>query len=220
MFLTTSYRGNSVMCNQQKSTAPGSNKIMSAAFKKILDFRDLGNQGRERILADDLSCAVYVYTSEAGYYCVVAYRGRAKKPAFHYRYPTAEARDKKVSEWMEEQSSFKKERQKREMRRLAVGDVLCSSWGYEQTNIDYYMVTLLVGETMVELVEIGQHREYTDSMQGTCTPDPARVIGKPFRRRVDGEAVKISSYASAFKVEKVAVDGVLKYPPSSWTSYA
>lgn len=34
------------------------------------------------------------------------------------------------------------------------GDILYSSWGYDQTNINFYQVTKLVGKTMVELREV------------------------------------------------------------------
>lgn len=34
---------------------------------------------------------------------------------------------------------------------LELGDILYSSWGYNQTNIDFYQVTKLIGKSMVEI---------------------------------------------------------------------
>ncbi len=38
---------------------------------------------------------------------------------------------------------------------LKVGDYLESSWGYDQTNVDFYKVVALVGKTMVSIVPVG-----------------------------------------------------------------
>lgn len=41
-----------------------------------------------------------------------------------------------------------------------IGNILYSTWGYEQTNVNFYQITKKVGLTMVELREI--HRKSTD----------------------------------------------------------
>ena len=71
---------------------------------------------------------------------------------------------------------------------LEPGDILYSSSGYDQTNIDFYKVVKLAGKTMVEVVPIesklvpGQPDEYTDLVM----PYPANE-GKPFRRKIKGK---------------------------------
>jgi len=88
-------------------------------------------------------------------------------------------------------------------RKLVVNDVLSSSWGYDQTNVDFYQVTRLVGKCMVELRQIGSAREYTGGMSGTCTPCMNQFLTnkEPMRKRViySGDAVRISSFATASK---------------------
>ena len=44
-----------------------------------------------------------------------------------------------------------------------VGDIYVCSWGYDQTNIDYYKVVNVKNKT-VNLVSIGQTRNYTGPM--------------------------------------------------------
>jgi integrating conjugative element membrane protein (TIGR03745 family) len=67
---------------------------------------------------------------------------------------------------------------------LKVGYVLSASWGYEQTNIDYYEVTALVGRRSVEVREIAQELKETGNMLGECRPTKGKFIGKPLVKRV------------------------------------
>ena len=55
-----------------------------------------------------------------------------------------------------------------------VGDIFVCSWGYDQTNIDYYKV-LEVKNKSVVISAIGQDRNYTGHMQGECNPLPYRL---------------------------------------------
>ena len=88
-------------------------------------------------------------------------------------------------------------------RKLVVNDVLSSSWGYEQTNVDFYQVTKLVGKTMVEMKKIGSNREYDECMSGKCTPilNSFSEDSEVLRKRVicGGESVRITSFSMASK---------------------
>ena len=83
-----------------------------------------------------------------------------------------------------------------------VGDIYVCSWGYDQTNIDYYKVTAVKNKT-VNLVSIGQKRNYTGNMQGECVPDPSVVGSKIYTKRIidNGNSVsfKMTSYSWAYK---------------------
>ena len=50
----------------------------------------------------------------------------------------------------------KKEAKKEKVNKygVKVGDLFSSSWGYEQTNVDFFQVVELVGETMVRVKEV------------------------------------------------------------------
>lgn len=37
---------------------------------------------------------------------------------------------------------------------VRVGDIFCSSWGYDQTNVDFFQVVALVGESSVRVREV------------------------------------------------------------------
>jgi hypothetical protein len=81
-----------------------------------------------------------------------------------------------------------------------VGDIFVSSWGYDQTNVDFYTVLTVKNKTAV-LVEIGKTLNYTGHMQGICIPNPKEVGNKPLTKRIfsmnGSPYFKMSSYASA-----------------------
>ncbi len=53
--------------------------------------------------------------------------------------------------------------------KIEPGAILYSSWGYEQTNIDYYMVTR-VTKSSAWIVPMTAHEEQTGFMSGQATP--------------------------------------------------
>lgn len=85
--------------------------------------------------------------------------------------------------------------------KLVVGDVLVSSWGYEQTNVDYYQVTRVVSAQMVEIRPIASKIiEATGPMSETVTADPGNFRGEPKRHRVTvNDSIKLTSYSWAYK---------------------
>jgi hypothetical protein len=84
---------------------------------------------------------------------------------------------------------------------VKVGDIFVSSWGYDQTNIDYYKVLNVKNKTAI-LAEIGQKREYTGHMSGRCVPNPDVVGKKILTKRImsmnGSPYFKMASYASAY----------------------
>lgn len=146
---------------------------------------------------------------------VVGYYGNGwRKPAFNYA-----VKNDRVDAFLEERIAAGKAsveyREKRKAERkakmaepnpLKVGDVLRCSWGYDQTNVDYYQVLELVGKRSVIIREIGcRSIEGSEGfMSDRVSPVPGSFLenSKPMLKRVGmGGEVKIASYASAYKVE-------------------
>lgn len=181
-------------------------------------------------VADKLSDAVAYISQFVGpngeRYVAMGFVGKAQKPSFHYTFKTEERRAAYVREFFTNRQaaiksvSDRREKRKAEGRGLVVGDVLRSSWGYEQTNIDYYEVTALIGDTMVELRELCQERLETAWMQGKCVPMPGSYTkAEPMRRVAKSGVVAIESWRHASKVEPHVVAGVKVYQSSHWTAY-
>jgi hypothetical protein len=87
-----------------------------------------------------------------------------------------------------------------------VGDILVSSWGYDQTNVDFYKVTKLSPSgKSVTIVRINSEVTGTGFMCGTSVPavphEVSEYEGEPMTKRVNltsnGYSVNIASYASA-----------------------
>jgi hypothetical protein len=111
--------------------------------------------------------------------------------------------------------------------RYQPGDVLEFSWGYEQTNIDFFLVTKRtvspkgqITLTLAEMTSIQVPREGAAWMTGYVVPGVVKADVKPIRRKlhVDGRdggyresgcAIRSYGWASSW-------DG----KPANWTGYA
>ena len=200
------------------------NKTLSPAFLKIKAHRDNINVGSVCWLADDLSSMVYTDERD-GKIFAKGYRGRAKKLAFHNRFTTVDSREAYINQWMADRSKNqddKEERRTGNPRNLEINDIIWASWGYEQTNINYYTVIELVGKQSVKLIEIGKTEDYNSKqMTGFCVPDLDNIIGKPFTRRVvEGSNVSVNSIIYAGKLRYVVDDGKRIYKQLRYSIYA
>jgi len=103
--------------------------------------------------------------------------GKRAKPDWHYRFKTPERREEKIAEWVESQKSQLESKAKDRKERYAphsfkVGDVFYASWGYDQTNIDFYKIVELKGKTMAKLVPIGAKTVSSNPPQEMVVANP------------------------------------------------
>ena len=90
----------------------------------------------------------------------------------------------------------------------SIGDVLVCSWGYDQTNIDFYQVIgLTKSGKSVRLIAIeSEHIATTGFMTETVRPSPGCPIdgAKSFTKRINTERdyISLNSYSYARKVER------------------
>jgi hypothetical protein len=89
-------------------------------------------------------------------------------------------------------------------RCVKVGDVFNCSWGYEQTNQDFYMVTYVTNNS-VRISRLDTIRKYQGPMNGTVTPvkvDPATLPqGELHRIKYNSNGtpcIRINSYSHAY----------------------
>lgn len=170
---------------------------------------------------------VYLYTTANGRPVGRAYVGKAIKPAWNWSFKNLEQLHKHIRDWSQNLADAAAEKAKRAEAKkafrhtLKVGDILRCSWGYEQTNIDYYQITQLHGEHMVSAREIGADTEDTLWLQGRSVPCPGKFIGAEFRARVQqGNMIRITSYSYASPLEYQEIAGARVYQSSAWTAYA
>lgn len=92
---------------------------------------------------------------------------------------------------------------------VKVGDIFSASWGYDQTNVDFFQVIALVGETSVRVREVCPQmiaEEYTCSMAANRTYKltneilPAARYSVFIEDQVNGDLKRISPNLS-FKIK-------------------
>jgi len=159
-----------------------------------------------------------VFLSEAnGAFYGTGFTGKAIKPAFHYRFRSESHRDTYVAEWVrgiEAKASARKERAEKrnnDKHGLMVGSVLCSVWGYEQTNVDWYQVIAVVSDKTVVIRKIGANITDDGAMSGFSTPAFDNFTGEPMRKRATSHGVSLTSFSNA---------SVWDGKPRRFTSYA
>lgn len=79
---------------------------------------------------------------------------------------------------------------------IVKGDILVSSWGYDQTNVDFYQV-LKTSKDYATLVRLQSKVIQTGFMSGTSCPTEQIDTEPPFRRKIHLDHIKINSYAYA-----------------------
>lgn len=156
--------------------------------------------------------------------------GRKAKPDFHHIYPPASASAVKrdLDTWLrtEIKNHEYREQVKAERRKphtLKEGDILVASWGWEQTNINFYEVVSLSGKTIVVIRELQQVRDYNNAtMQGCATPVPGafKNDSTELRLKVDGSNQVKVSHTRAGLAEYTIEDGVKVYRPYMFSDYA
>lgn len=175
-------------------------------------------RARRNIPADSVAYAdpesdlvAYAYVSRERP-ALIAYVGKAGKPCAWYHYASAWARFAALIRLIVERRAVLAERKARRdaakrPHSLEVGHVFVASWGYDQTNVDYYQVVRIVGPRMVEVRKIRSRMVESGgeaSMSGRAVPEIDDFCGEPARVLVNvgsyGPSISppgLGKYASA-----------------------
>ena len=111
------------------------------------------------------------FTNYQGKLCTLIWYGKQTKPSKYYAWTTEEKREAYIEErllFIEEKETEKviKAAIKKEAKHpYKVGDILQGSWGYGQTNVNFYQVTKATKKA-IAIKQIGQTIEHTGAMCG------------------------------------------------------
>lgn len=88
-----------------------------------------------------------------------------------------------------------------------VGDLFYSSWGYDQTNIDFYQVVRVVSENTIEICRCGSKQTDYQNLSGHVKADKGNLQGGANKHRVlydmnGNPSFKVSSYARAWPTDE------------------
>lgn len=218
------------------TSAAGFPPAPSETLQKANGLRDarIAQSARFALAFEDAALGVMVFVREVegGRVHVRSYSGKRGKPDFYYSFKDTGAAVKHWGGWYAGILSAAQAKAARKAEKaaamakpqtaLVVGDVLVSSWGYEQTNYDYYQVIRLVGARSVEIRKIASLSEETGYMQGDCVPSKNNFTGPAMVKRVDERgAVKVHTWGVfATKHQPQIIGGVEVFKPHRFTAYA
>lgn len=168
---------------------------------------------------DELDLVFYTSGDEHEQSSAICYEGRRLKPNFHYRYLSLEKRTDALQKYMNATKKDFEAKQARQKERrefkttLKVGDFVYTSWGYDQTNIEFFQVIKVKSAKTIVLREVNQTRTdkngYSD-MSCFVEPNENDFKSDCFEKRVGfNDYVRFESFRSASKW-----DGQPKY--CSW----
>ena len=199
---------------------------MNAIINKMKPFRVNTMRDETQVIIKSLdSIGGVVYSSElAGRFYARGYLRNGRNPKFNYMFSTFAKREDYVKQWVqdlverEESKVAARAAKKTSKHSLVVGDILNTSWGYDQTNVEYYQVVGLKAKTMVILREIAsiQHDE------SHVLPARDSFTGEAFSKRVNAQynVVKISECRRAYPTDKAPIsEGTYGYRPSYTTPW-
>ncbi len=114
-------------------------------------------RARQRTFSDGMTVTEYPDADAVvgvGERLAKAYRGKEMKTSFYYSFQSDAQRDVFVEEWLTAERARVAEKAKRRadkaafVHAIAVGDIVMNTWGYEQTNVDFYQVVATTKATI------------------------------------------------------------------------
>lgn len=193
------------------------NVVKAFDFKKSMSItkKDLDNPGKDFDVRkqDNKGLPVYVYIqyprNGSNFWYVFWITDRMQYAEIEFFRSEQQAKNfvenilEKYRRMQERKEQRKKEKLEQKINfkhSFQVGDIIVCSWGYEQTNVDFYLVKE-VGEKSVKIVEIGSKVvKHTENGDDLVIPYPQKETGKLMTKIVKpGNKVKIYSFADGYK---------------------
>lgn len=130
---------------------------------------------------------VYTYSANSTLYAL-AYRGKRSKADWHYSFRTEERRNEEIQSFfksLDASTRYKAERkvQHSQPHTVKAGEIVYNSWGYEQTNVDFYEVVKATAH-FVWLQRLAAETTETGLMQGRKSALTGTRSGEITKHRV------------------------------------
>lgn len=145
---------------------------------------------------------------------MITFWGNGKKPFANFLYQSVEimearkqdilAKNKHIQESKAKRKQEAKEKIQQMVNQVAIGDIYVASWGYEQTNLDFYQVVGKSGSQTFLLREIKQQ----SVKEGGCSMSDYRLgikdnflNEKIYKKRLTEWGFKIDDTRRAYKCD-------------------
>lgn len=193
---------------------------LAAAMRALPTVRDrFMTKGVSKTLVDPEGTDLEIYTYETDISGVsaapiaIAFQGKATKPLWHVRFRDESSRKRYIEEAIKtRQAQIKGKQEKKELRQqhrqewshgFQVGDILYSSWGYDQTQADFFAVSRVLGK-VVEIRELASKIVKEEQGADYVVAVPQKYVGPPQRKipqpdRNQEPSIRLNSFATAHK---------------------
>lgn len=143
----------------------------------------------------------WVSGNPGSHYNAMVFFGKQSKPIWHYLFKTEEAMIEKIKSAADSRKASVNYKAKVKAEKAAfvpsvkVGDIFGTSWGYNQTNREFYQVIEIPSPKTVILREVAQDIKEEGFMAGYTKPIKNNFIGEAFSKRVgQGNSISFASY--------------------------
>lgn len=155
-------------------------------------------------LVIDNPADVVVYTNnDNGKFSAICFAGKAINPTWYYLFRSEEAMLAQVAKTVNNRIARAAEVAKYKANRLAPtdlkeGDILYCSWGYDQTQVDFYKVKEVLGKNRIKIVQMTA--VVADQSTGADYMVAGQEKGEPMLKVANGNqnSVKITSFSNAY----------------------
>ena len=105
---------------------------------------------------------VYYYTDRRGYPTAIGWKGNSISVSIHLSFKDDNTRTKYIEDWIGSLEAWEEQKKARRQHNhtLKVGDILSSSWGYDQTNVEFYEIVGTRGRGVLIRRPTSQARSY------------------------------------------------------------
>ena len=167
---------------------------MTKHAQTVLNFTTVVSGTHESFLGLD----IVRYDNKTGKPCAALWTHKTKKPSYCYYFNTVDEREQWITGKKESESKQNEQRnlyasqKAKETDALQPGAIVYDSWGWEQTNIDFYKIVKRSGAS-VWLQPLKSKVSETGFMSGNTEPTE-ETNGEVFLRRIGKYGVSISSH--------------------------
>jgi hypothetical protein len=168
----------------------------------------LAKPGAEVKEYPNLKATVVNYVTTLNKPAAAMFVGRGQRALWAYSFNNTSQRESYVKGQLEKveaavDAANARRKEKAEFQHgLKVGDILYSSWGYDQTNIDFYQVVAVKDKT-VDIREIDKKVVRRERGADYVMPEPGHFVGavlknkRPSKGYGGGASIRLTSYSGA-----------------------
>ena len=152
-----------------------------------------------KVIATTDTAIVYGYDIPTGKTGAIAFNGKAQKPSWHYSFKSEAERQAYIDRWftsLDQHNQYKAERKQARQAEILEsnikpGDYFYTSWGYDQTNIDYLIVSSVTAKTAICRMA---NPIFVDAEAQQDVLMPGCACGDTFRMQINGKDSLVGSY--------------------------